>query len=296
MRSLPLVLNLERLLPQRTPDLDEGRAFNYGFQPRLPDGPLIDRRDPLLAAVGAEVVTVVATREHGEAMQDESVEPGRRLQAIGEGYDQDGDEVVGVWDAEGIHCAGRLPSTSGERVSAALDQGIEVDLIALSEQRAVLDDRRMALDVLVFPREILRVEHDPELRIVRPQRPVRRRVVLFADAQGEVRWWDAAASSGPADVADLPVSQELRRDLKRLRKSYAKLAKHAEHAVGGYEITEADWHREALEEQGVRLWRRARSELGREYAIGYLGPGMDSPAWSPAELEGDEAVDDDFPL
>jgi hypothetical protein len=178
-------------------------------------------------------------------------------------------------------------------VAAALEQGIDIDLLAISEERAVLDDRRVSLDVLVFCRATVEVTHDPTAHVIRPQRPVRRRVVLFADTDGDLRWWDASAASGPADITELPVSQELRRELQRLGKSYAKLAKQAEQSLGGYALAEVDWKRRALAEQSIRLWRRARSELGRQFAVGYLGPGMDSPAWSPAELPDDEADEED---
>ena len=216
MTSLPLVLTLEPLLPQRTPRLGEERSFRYGFQLRLPDGPVIDRNDPLLAVLGAEVVTIVATREHGEALQDQSIDPGAELRAVGEPLDEDGDEVVGVWDTEQVRCAGLLPSESAAQVAAALEQGIDIDLLAISEERAVLDDRRVSLDVLVFCRATVEVAHDPSAHVMRPQRPVRRRVVLFADTDGDLRWWDASAASGPADITELPVSQELRRELQRL--------------------------------------------------------------------------------
>lgn len=54
---------------------------------------------------------------------------------------------------------------------------------------------------------------------------------------------------------------------------------------------ESDWEREALQSRAEALWRRARSELGRRYAVGFLGAGMRRPLWSPAELD-DE--DDDY--
>ena len=291
--SLPLVLTLAPLLPRRTPSLGGERSFRYGFQLRLPDGPMIDRNDPLLAALGAEIITIVATREHGEALQDQSIDPGAELRAVGEPLDEDGDEVVGVWDSEKVRCAGLLPSESAARVAAALEQGIAIDLLAVSEERAILDDRRMTLEVLVFCRAIVDVAHDRGLaccaRSVRPAPcgAVRRH-------RGDLLWWDASAASGPADITELPVSQELRRELKRLHKSYAKLAKQAKQSLGGYALEEVDWKRKALAEQSIRLWRRARSELARQFAVGYLGPGMDSPAWSPAELPDDEGDEEDY--
>lgn len=58
---------------------------------------------------------------------------------------------------------------------------------------------------------------------------------------------------------------------------------------------ELDWDRNSFTGQAVSLWQRVRAELGRDYAVGFLGPGMDRPVWSPAEL-GDEHEDDGPPF
>jgi hypothetical protein len=275
------------------PARDEGRVFHYGFQLRIPDGPLVDNDDPLLRALGADVASVVMTGVHRAALQAESVEPGRPLRPVIEPPDEDGDEVVGVWDQELTRCAGTLPWRTAARVAAAMEQGIDIALLSLSETRAAVDDQRLALEVLIALPATLSVEFDPALRVVRPHRPTRRRVVLLADEAGDVKWWDAAADNGPADIGELPVSQELRRELKKLRKAYSKLEADGDEP-DGYELIETDWQRRALAQRGIKLWRRAREELGREFAVGYMGPGMDCPAWSPRELPDQDNDDDDF--
>jgi hypothetical protein len=290
--DLPLRFTLEPILPQRTPARADERVFEYGFHLRMPDGLLVAPDDPLLDALGAEVVTVSASSAHGEALQGESVGPGRSLATVIEPPDEDGDVMVGLWDREGTRCAGLLPWSTAGRVAAAMGQGLEVQALALSERRALLDDRRRSLEVLVSIAATVTVDHDTSLAVLRPQRETRRRVVLFADESGEVRWWDAAADAGPADVGDLPVSQELRRELKKLRKAYSKLEEEQDEPLNGFRMMETDLQRAALSERGIRIWRRARRELAREFVVGYLGPGMETPAWSPGELTDDSDGED----
>jgi len=292
--DLPLRFTLQPILPQRTPGRADERVFVYGFRLRMPDGMLVAAEDPLLEALGAEVVTVSASSVHGEALQGESVGPGRSLVTVVEPPDEDGEAVVGLWDQEGTRCAGLLPWRTAGRVAAAVGQGLEVRAVALSERRTVLDDRRQALDVLVSVAANVTVDHDPQVAVLRPRRETRRRVVLFADESGDVRWWDAAADAGPAEVGEFPVSQELRRELKKLRKAYSKLQKAQDEQLNGFQMVEGDWQRAALAERGIRIWRRARRELAREFVVGYLGPGMEAPAWSPKELSDDSDGNDEI--
>jgi len=51
--------------------------------------------------------------------------------------------------------------------------------------------------------------------------------------------------------------------------------------------------RVGLEEDARELWMRARRELARRFAVGYLGRGMTVPAWSPEELDADDDDEDD---
>ena len=126
-----------------------------------------------------------------------------------------------------------------------------------------------------------------------PRAGGRPRLVLFADGSGDVRWWDPSGSGGPVDVDAVPVSAELRAALERLREDYAAL--HARAAVGaddGFDRLDQSVEREGLEEDARELWLRARHELGRRFAIGFLGRGMTRPIWSPDALEDDEPDED----
>lgn len=114
--------------------------------------------------------------------------------------------------------------------------------------------------------------------------------MLVADASGDVRWWDPSASSGPLEAGDLPLSDELRQGLDRLRDASAVLAADDDERHG-YDRVEADWERDALQTQAQALWRRAHSEIGRRYAVGFLGAGMRRPLWCPAELDDDDEDD-----
>ena len=299
MAGRPLQLKLEPLLPLRTPERGDERKFRYGFQLRLPDGPAIDEHDPLFAALGAEIVTVEASPSHSEALQHKGLDPGRRLRAAAEPADDDGDRVISLCDQEGIRFTGPLPWRSGERLAALLAQSVEFELLVLSELRSAADERRVALEVLIALPVAVAVTSGSDIAFQRPERRRRRRVVLFADRGGDVRWWDAAAESGPADIGELPVSQELHRKLRKLRKGYTKLEREAESPRGGYSTLSSSWKREALDGQAIRLWKRARQELRREFEVGFLGPEMESPAWSPKELKNAGPVsngDDDIPF
>ena len=53
-------------------------------------------------------------------------------------------------------------------------------------------------------------------------------------------------------------------------------------------------YRSSLDARMRELWRRARAELGRSYAIGLLGPGMTRPGVDP-ERRG-RGRDDDIPF
>src|SRR4051812_2122704 len=121
------------MLPRRTPRRDGERRFEYGFDLRIPDGPLIADGDPLLEATGAEVVTVHTTKALEEAFQDDSVGPGRTLTPACEPPDDDGDPVIGIWDEEGTRCVGLLPWECAARVAAAIEHKVGVELFALSE-------------------------------------------------------------------------------------------------------------------------------------------------------------------
>ena len=98
-------------------------AVPYGFQLRIPDGPVVDSQDPLLCALGAEVVRLSTSRIYAEALQSRQVDPGRRLAAVLEPPDGDGDPVVGVWDEDATCLAGVLPWRTAGRVGRSARSG-----------------------------------------------------------------------------------------------------------------------------------------------------------------------------
>jgi hypothetical protein len=267
MANVPLSLALEPLLPSRVP-IAGCSTLGYGYKLRLPDGPAIEDDDPLLRAYGAAVDWLEFDEGDDEPLQLACFDPGRALRLgplPGE---------VAVLDAEGIRCAGAVVGEAGAVACAALEHGLEVEALALSEQREVGDDRRCGLQLLMFSPAFVEVQ-GRSVPHVRPALTGRRRLVLFAD---ELRWWDPSASGGPVDVYALGLSAELAGAFARLREEYAALAGASVGDVG--DLLERKWTGEALDEQARSLWLRARRELGRQYAVGYLGPGMERPIWS----------------
>lgn len=281
---LPISLTLHPLLPARAPE-PGGTDLTFGFQLRLAGGPGLLGKDPLLAAVGANVVRLAAPPDHEEALQDDAFDPGRRLSLRAQGVDDDSDVLIAVWDADGTRQAGFLPYPVSATVAAALDRGLSVEGIVLAEGRALLDDRRLGIELLVHATELVRVDHDPALAIARPQRPARTRVVLLADGTSELRWWDPTGAAGPMAIGDLPVSAELTSELQRLSSELVRAAADDEAPEDFVEGIERDYARSALQARTRELWHRTRRELGQRYAIGLLAPGMTRPAWSADELE-----------
>jgi hypothetical protein len=115
--------------------------------------------------------------------------------------------------------------------------------------------------------------------------------VLLADGTSDLRWWDPSGHSGPIELADLPVSEELAAELDRLATAYARANEETDDGDGVMDGLEREWQRESLEARTRELWHRARAELGRRYAIGLLAPGMSRPTWSPTD-RGDTEDDD----
>ena len=275
-----LRLALEPIVPLRSP-VGTQRSLEYGYRLRLPRGPLLTAEDPLLAAHGAAVARLWSPEQHREALQDPRFEPGSALCLFHDTGDQDDPHCVRVLDAAGILEAGELTGGADELAAAGLDNGLGTRAIALSESRLVAEQRRVGLEVLVFAPGLVSVGREPRSRFMRPERPGRTRVVLYADGTPDVRWWDPAGAGGPADLLDLPVSEELAAELSALRDGYARLAAPNDDDEMCFET----WEREALDERARALWRRARFELGRRYVVGFLGPDMRRPVWSPGELD-----------
>jgi hypothetical protein len=276
-----LHLALDALLPLRAPDPRE-TTLEHGFRLRLPDGPALSDGDPLLTAFGAAVVALHA--EDDEVLQADAFDPGRPVLLLPEPTNP---REVAVWDAEGVKRAGTLTTDFEWAARAALEHGLDVKGLVLREERDLADDRRGALLLLVHGPQVAVAA--PATPFVRPTRPRRPRLVLFADGTADVRWWDPTAAGGPLAAEDVPVSEELATQLAQLRRRFAQLPAEPE----GPDAMVAGFERAQLHEEAADVWRRARAELGRRYAVGFLGPGMRRPVWSPGELEPD---DDDMPF
>lgn len=290
MKPVPLRLALDPLLPTRAPL--SGDCFRLGYRLRLPGGPVVRAGDRLLAAFGASVEWIEPSHATEEPMQSEAFDPGRVVHFAPEPLGPDEPDGIGVWDAEAIHLAGILSEAASATVFAATDVGLEQRGLVLSEERSASDDRRERISVLVYPPRLVRVGVPRTPRYERVPRNPRPRLVLVASTSGDVRWWDPSATAGPAGAADIPLSDELRRELESLRDAYAELNTDFEDATG-FDRIECAWARDELQCQALSIWRRARSELGPRYALGFLGVGMKRPVWSPSELSGTGAADDE---
>jgi hypothetical protein len=287
---IPLVLSLDPVLALRAPDPGTS-TLTFGYHLRLPDGPAIASGDVLLDAFGASVVALLTGDDDGEALQDDGFAPGRRLTLLEEGVDADGDPIVGVWDATGVRRGGHLQTAAV--VAAALEVGLAVEAVVLTEERLRADDRRAGLRLLVHAPALLRVEapaRDDAVALRPRPRPRRERVVLVADGRAEPRWWDPAGRRGPMELDQVPLSPGLLADLRTTAEAFAVVGDDVPaDAIDGFE---REMYRSALEARMRELWQRARAELGGSYAIGLLGPGMTRPQWTPAE----DADDDDIPF
>lgn len=283
--SSQLRLGLEPIVPSRTPA--EYGSFEYGFRLRIPDGPIIDRGDPLLAAYGARITSVSSERGEDEALQSEAFDPGSPVRLEVEDHDPT-DPEVGVWDVDRVRRAGSLLDGISKVVSAAVECGLEQRALVIAEDRAPSDGRRDGLDLLVFHPAFVVVDTSGRDRLRRPARATRRRLILVADGTAEVRWWDPTARTGPIPAEDLPMPEELARALRELRLAYTELQAETGDEPRGFDRLEVQMDRWSLNERAAALWKRARADLGREYTVGFLGPGMERPVWSPEQLDEDE--------
>jgi hypothetical protein len=290
---LPFVLTLHPLLPLRAPRRSR-RTLDLGYQLRLVDGAALADDDVLLAAFGAFVAELVSD-DDGEALQQDAFAPGRRLTLLDEGVDRDGDAIVSVWDADGIRRAGLIHYEQANVLAAGAQAGLAIEAVVLREERAVLDDRRVDLALFVHAPAIVRVDVPPEAATPPHPRPaIRSRVVLVADGSGELRFWDPAGSGGPIAVDELPLSSELVAEFERLSSAFDRVAAQVDDVPSDpMEGVERVWLRASLQARTRALWARARTELGRSYAIGLLAPGMSRPVWDSGEPAEDDE-DDEF--
>lgn len=288
----PLALALHPLTPVRVPREARPHVL-YGYQLRLPDGPVLTNDDPLLEAFAASVEAVEGSGSHSEPLQSDAFDPGLSARLVREGFDEDGDEVVGVWDGDEVRRAGVLPYETAARITAALDHGMDIDVMVLSEIRSRSDDRRSGIAVFVYSPALITVDRAAGGPLQRPKSRARPRLVLIADDAVGLRWWDPSGAAGPLELDAVPVSATLAQDLRDLAIAF-KNAPDAADDPDFFDDMEDGWRRHVLGERTRGVWDRVRRELGRRYAIGLMLKGMTHPAWSPEEFESDD--DDDIPF
>ena len=287
----PLALALHAHTPVRAPR-DGRTTVVYGYHLRLASGLLLTTDDPLLAAFGASIEAVETEGGQSESLQADGFDPGRPVRLVREGVDDDGDEVVGVWDHDELRRAGSLPYRVAARVGAAIDHGLSVQGLILGEMRQRSDDRRSSLAILVYPPALIAVDVAAGGPLQRPLSRARPRLVLIADEAAGLRWWDPSGTSGPLDLDAVPVSATLSEELRDLASAYLNAPDEPDELRSSdfYDHMEGSWHRHVLAARTRSVWDRVRRELGRSYAIGLMLRGMSQPAWSPEEFS---AVDDD---
>ena len=226
-------------------------------------------------------------------LQLDAFDPRRRLTVRLEHGAIEAADEVGIWDADGIRRLGGLAGDVEELTSASLAHGLPLEALALSEERDVQDDRRSNLQVLIYSPTLVALDTSAQPVLERPVRPTRQRLVLLVDEAGDLRWWDPAGDNGPLEACDLPMSHELTGAFEELQRGFAEFATDDDDAPSGFERMERMFARQGLLSEAHRLWLRARVELGLRYVVGFLGPEMDEPIWTPAyevEEEDDEVA------
>ena len=292
----PLALALHPLRPVRTPR--EGRAtVLYGYQLCLADGLGLAHDDPLLRAFAASVEAVEGEGSNSEPLQADSFDPGLPVRLVREGVDDEGDEIVGVWDAEETRRAGTLPYRAAARVAAAADHGLPTEALILSEIRNRFDDRRSGIAVFVHAPALVTVDVAAGGPLQRPKTRTRPRLVLIGDEGTGLRWWDPSGVAGPIELDAVPVSSTLAEELRDLAKAF-KNAPTADSwdDTDFLEDMQEGYRQHVLDQRAKGIWVRVRRELGRRYAVGLMLKGMARPVWSPEEWEDEDESDDDIPF
>lgn len=290
---LPLTLALHPLVPLRTPR--QGKPWaRYGYQLRVADGHVIAHDDPLLRAFAASVEPLEGPETESEAFQLDAFDPGRAVRLVREGVDEDGDDVIGIWDVDELRRAGALGYHAAARVAAALDQGMAIDALVLSEIRSRFDDRRTGVELLVYPTPLVTVDVAAGGPLQRPKNRTRPRLVLIADQAAGLRWWDPSGAAGPMELDAVPISPPLADELRGLASALksAPLESEQESEEDFFEGMNNGWRRHVLGKRARSVWEGVRRELGRRYAIGLMLNGMAQPAWTPEDL--DEEDDDEI--
>jgi hypothetical protein len=189
-----------------------------------------------------------------------------------------------------------LPYETAARVAAALDHGLDVEALVLSEIRMRTDDRRCGIALLVYPPALVEVDIEAGGPLQRPKTRARARLVLIADDAAGLRWWDPSGTTGPMALDAVPVSASLAQDLRELASAFKNTRPGGDNWEDPdfFDDMEESWGRHVLDQRTRAVWDRVRRELGRRYAIGLMLKGMSGPAWSPEEFESD--ADDDVPF
>ena len=285
--SPPLELALHPLLPVRSVRPGRSQA-RFGYELRLPDGPALGPDDPLIAAFGMVFERLEQPDEPQEIFQAKSFDPARTVSLRTEGFDEDGDVVVGVWDAEGVLRAGELSYSTAARVADAREYGLEIAGLVMHEGRSSGEGRRESLAVLIYPEKLVRIDVEAGGPLQRPEVRMRPRLVLLADGPGPFRWWDPSGEHGPLALDELPVSTGLATEIDRLRALRESAEEDDEDPGDPFEEMERGWRRSSVDESTRAVWQRARAELGRQFAVGLLARGMAHPIWRPEELPEDD--------
>lgn len=88
-----------------------------------------------------------------------------------------------------------------------------------------------------------------------------RTIILLIDYPDSTLWWREQENSGPVDEALLPISNDLKQQLNEYYKSYSEL--YLDDNKGAV----ADLEKRLLDDTGLELWRRLRTELAGKYHV-----------------------------
>jgi hypothetical protein len=88
-----------------------------------------------------------------------------------------------------------------------------------------------------------------------------RTIILLIDYPDSTLWWREPDSGSPVDEALLPISSDLKQQLKEYYRTYSELyLNDSKEAV-------ADLEKRLLDGTGLELWRRLRTELAGKYHV-----------------------------
>ncbi|QNN21739.1 hypothetical protein HED60_05460 [Planctomycetales bacterium ZRK34] len=94
---------------------------------------------------------------------------------------------------------------------------------------------------------------------------MKKQIKLMAEYGGEAVWW-MGHRVGPTDLQDIPISDELRYDIKRWARSYADTLDDNDPAASDFDNDET---RVIFDSEGSILWKHLQEELGSEWEVHY---------------------------